>query len=166
MTSLCLTQIFALSPTDRGAAKTELLKKNETDKISCGTSKWHLDVLHSTDVVTFTQPCRADTPGLYGHCHLQISGTNNLGQGALGELTFLRRSEQRNAQLWAQRWPSLFRTFTWYSRRSTQKFARCIRKICSCWRFFFWWFGTWLLWLSIYWEKSSSQLTNSYFSEG
>ena len=27
MTSLCLTQIFALSPTDRGAAKTELLKR-------------------------------------------------------------------------------------------------------------------------------------------
>ena len=31
------------------------------------------------------------------------------------------------------------------------------------------WFGTWLLWLSIYWfswEESSSQLTNSYFSDG
>ena len=29
-----------------------------------------------------------------------------------------------------------------------------------------WWFGTWLLWLSIILGMSSSQLTNSYFSEG
>jgi hypothetical protein len=28
-----------------------------------------------------------------------------------------------------------------------------------------WWFGTWILWLSIYW-MSSSQLTNSYFFIG
>ena len=29
-----------------------------------------------------------------------------------------------------------------------------------------WWFGTWILWLSIQLGISSSQLTNSYFSEG
>ena len=29
-----------------------------------------------------------------------------------------------------------------------------------------WWFGTWILWLSIQLGMSSSQLTNSYFSEG
>jgi len=29
-----------------------------------------------------------------------------------------------------------------------------------------WWFGTWILWLSIILGMSSSQLTNSYFSEG
>ena len=29
-----------------------------------------------------------------------------------------------------------------------------------------WWFGVWLLWLSIQLGMSSSQLTNSYFSEG
>ena len=33
-------------------------------------------------------------------------------------------------------------------------------------RYFIWWFGTWILWLSMQLGMSSAQLTNSYFSEG